>query len=754
MQSMQVLYIHDDDLPYEEDLIRNANLLKPWLRYFEHKRNSPDEERFYLYERALLEFVTSYKIWKAYLDDRRDSVFQRQQLFTDQANFANNCYERALIFLHRMPRIWLDYAEFLLKQGKLRLTRKTFNRALHSLPIIQHERIWNKYIEFVQVSFLPAAIGIKIWKRYIQYNPKKRPEFLDYLLTHEELNEASLLIVSLLKEESETSTNKDELLKELCRIICQNPSKITSISVEDVLRFFLKKYPEKSGMIWCSLGNYQILEGNLVGARFVLEEGLNSVRSIKDFALIFDVYYQLEESLMTSYFSLVDAGQSVDSTEMELLSMRIQRLLDDRERLVNDTFLRKNPNDISYWQQRISLFSQLEDKSLNNQTLVDIFETAISKINPKRTIGNYATLWINYAHHQYKQPNGIEEARKIFERALQIDFKTDDELAQVWIAYCKQEIEFEKSFKTAIELLQKATKPILKSSDSDERFTLCQLKLHKNASLWSYFVDVLEMHGNIELVCQAYDKMIDLKLCTCQTILNYAFFLEQHNRIEESFTVYERGIELFGYPVAYELWNIFLPRFVHHYGARKLERIRDLFEQALVNCPESFISNLYLYFGMIEEQFGLTRNAMKIYDRASKAVSSREKYDVFIFYIGRAADLYGITATREVFELAIAALPDSQVRDICLMYATMEEKLGELERARYVYAHGAQFANPAIEPSYWQRWNKFELEYGNQGSFKEMLRLKRAIEMKYSSMVVIQKPSLVEGPEFTTAKSH
>ena len=29
---------------------------------------------------------------------------------------ANNAHERALVFMHKMPRIWIDYGEFLMRQ--------------------------------------------------------------------------------------------------------------------------------------------------------------------------------------------------------------------------------------------------------------------------------------------------------------------------------------------------------------------------------------------------------------------------------------------------------------------------------------------------------------------------------------------------------------------------------------------------------------------------------------------------------------
>lgn len=45
-------------------------------------------------------------------------------------NILINTYERALVHLHKMPRIWLDYGELLMRLKKGTLTRRTFDRAL------------------------------------------------------------------------------------------------------------------------------------------------------------------------------------------------------------------------------------------------------------------------------------------------------------------------------------------------------------------------------------------------------------------------------------------------------------------------------------------------------------------------------------------------------------------------------------------------------------------------------------------------
>ena len=50
-----------------------------------------------------------------------------------------------------------------------------------------------------------------------------------------------------------------------------------------------------------------------------------------------------------------------------------------------------------------------------------------------------------------------------------------------------------------------------------------------------------------------------------QVIVNYALFLEDNKYFEESFKVYERGVELFNFPVSFEIWNIYLAKFIKRY---------------------------------------------------------------------------------------------------------------------------------------------------------------------------------------------
>lgn len=86
---------------------------------------------------------------------------------------------------------------------------------------------------------------------------------------------------------------------------------------------------------------------------------------------------------------------------------------------------------------------------------------------------------------------------------------------------------------------------------------------------------------------------------------------------------------------------------------------------------------------------------------------------MFTVYIAKAAANFGLPATRSIYQRAIEVLPDRQTADMCLRFAALERKLGEIDRARAIYAHASQFCDPRTYTDFWSEWNAFESEYGN-----------------------------------------
>lgn len=73
------------------------------MRYIDHKRLGAFNELCLVYERALKELPGSYKLWKQYLDIRREKLkglnaVRHQQQYTAVITL----YERALVLLNKV----------------------------------------------------------------------------------------------------------------------------------------------------------------------------------------------------------------------------------------------------------------------------------------------------------------------------------------------------------------------------------------------------------------------------------------------------------------------------------------------------------------------------------------------------------------------------------------------------------------------------------------------------------------------------
>jgi len=66
-----------------------------------------------------------------------------------------------------MPRIWLDYCQFLMDQCRITRTRHVFDRALRALPITQHHRVWPLYLKFLKMHDIPET-AVRVFRRYLK----------------------------------------------------------------------------------------------------------------------------------------------------------------------------------------------------------------------------------------------------------------------------------------------------------------------------------------------------------------------------------------------------------------------------------------------------------------------------------------------------------------------------------------------------------------------------------------------------------
>uniref|UniRef100_A0A8C4QSM6 XPA binding protein 2 n=1 Tax=Eptatretus burgeri TaxID=7764 RepID=A0A8C4QSM6_EPTBU len=724
------LLIDEDDLPYEEEIIRNPYSVKCWMRYVDFKKGSSNHVVNLVYERALKELPGSYKLWYNYLKLRRRQV--KGRCVTDSAfEDTNRCHERSLVFMHKMPRVWLDYCQFLMEQCKVTRTRRTLDRALRALPVTQHSRIWPLYLKFVRSHPLPET-AVRVYRRHLKLSPENAEEYIDYLVSIDRLDEAALRLAAIVNNDrfvSKKGKSNHQLWHELCELISKNPDKVKSLDVGAIIRGGLTRFTDQLGQLWCSLANYYIHSGHFEKARDVYEEAIQTVTTVRDFSHVFDAYAQCEENLIGARIeSTAELGPTEeDDVDLELRLARFELLMDRRPLLLNSVLLRQNPHNVHEWHRRVQLYEG------HPREIINTFTEAVQTVNPAKATGKPHTLWVAFAKF-YEANDQLDDARTIFEKATKVNLRAVDDLAAVCCQYAEMELRHE-SYDTALRLLRRATAMPARKADYFDPSETVQARLYKSLKVWSMLADLEESLGTFKSTKAVYDRIIDLRITTPQIIINYAMFLEEHNYFEESFKAYERGVALFRWPNVFDIWNTYLVKFIERYGGKKLERARDLFEQALDGCPPKFAKNIFLLYAKLEEEHGLARHAMAVYDRATCAVESGERYDMFNIYLRRAAEIYGVTYTRAIYQKAVEMLPDNQARDMCIRFADMECKLGEIDRARAIYSYCSQMSDPRVTASFWQTWKEFEIKHGNEDTVREMLRIKRSVQATYNTQV-------------------
>ena len=687
--------IHKDDLPFESDLTVTSSL-GPWQRYVDHKKSKGDwRGAFFVYERALSLMPGSYKLWKEYLDDRQTSLLQQNIISMTEVASINAAYERALLYMHRMPRIWLDYLSFLCRQrGLVTFTRSVFDRSLRALPITLHSRIWDLYVKYAKgIQSTCPSTAIHILKRYMQLAPTDSEQLLTLLIEAEHYNDAVEELVRLAQQA--LLKNKQlaiEYWEQLCQLLLEHATDIrVDIKVYPLLRIAIDAFPGKQGEYWNALALVHTKRGEWQEARDVWWEAIQLVTTVKDFVLVFDSLTKFEETLLELNVAQQDEG--IDS-EILVDIERYAALLRQRKQLLAEVKIRQTPHNGERWIER----ANVEEEKARQAA---VLERAIHRIKPLKSTA-LDKVWIALARAQ----ENMDNTRTVYERAIKVHYPITDDLVTVWIAYAEDELRVVASSDKSGggEELSSAFKDVMSRACHNEL-------VKKSTRLWSFYIDILESYPNlVESVRTAYDQMIALRVCLPQHIINYALFLEDNNLPEDAFRVYERGIDIFGWPVAFEFWNIYLPKYIKWtigegdlsgLSGVKLERVRELFEQAVKGIPTQYARALYVMYAETEEKHGHPRRCLGVLSRACNAVDDKDRPGMYRIYLTKTAAIMGVIHCRDVYTAAIKALPDADSREMCLDFAQMEVQLGEFERARAVYGHAAQFSDPRTCPSLW-----------------------------------------------------
>ncbi|TMW63494.1 hypothetical protein Poli38472_002435 [Pythium oligandrum] len=720
----------------EEEVTRHPYSIQAWWNYVNAVRTSAPGTRFAVYERGLQTLPRSYKLWKAYLDDYFESQVRGKRI--DHANYDHliALYERVLVQLQTMPRIWLSYLELLQQMKRVTAARHVFNRAIRALPITQHHRVWSVFVEFITAVGAPATVR-SVYRRYLMLEPTRREEYVDYLCDVKEYSEASVQLIQLINQQDVYPTEKTthSLWMQLCDMISQHPTEVSpSLDVESILRSGITQFTDEVGRLWCSLATYYVRMGLFESARDVYEEGVQTVMTVRDFSMIFDAYIQFVEAMLTTEMELAENPDEDDEVNHQLQVDRLLKIYEDvadrRPLLLNSVLLRQNPNNVREWEKRVEL------QKSDPQQVIRTYAEAVKTVDPYKSGGRLNTLWIKFAKF-YETNKRVGDARAIFKKATDVEYRSEQELAIVYCEWAEMELRLE-NFDEALEIVRKASSvPETMTTRLRQKATLtAKDKVHLSVKLWTLRLDLEESLGEVASTRQAYDEVFELKIVTPQMVLNYAAYLEENKYFEESFRVYERGLAMFPkFPHAFEIWNAYLSKFVSRYGGTKVERARDLHEQAIKAAPSKHAKALYIKYADFEEKHGMLRNVMAVYERGTDAVPEEEQLEMYTTYVKKAHKFFGVAKVRDIYQRGIEKLHDKYVPPLCLKFAEMEAKLGEFERARAIYAHASQFCDPRQhEASFWKVWHDFEVAHGSEHTFLDMLRIKRSVVAQYSTV--------------------
>ena len=752
------------------DNIQNPYNFKSWWDTLSSSKEAPFSIRKKIYQVSLHYLPGSYKLWYHYLKEEREYVKSNYNIPNKHYEEVNRIHEQALIYMMKMPIIWMNYIQFMMEQNSITKTKIIFNKALQAIPITQHKKLWEIYIPWVESLIGCHKSKIEIFKRYIKFNPDYKEKFINYLIGIKEFNLAIHLIIEILNEENFYSKeNKSQYYYWilLCQIINNYPEDLNlgkynkDLNVDKVIRHGIKKYTDEVGNLWVTLANYYIKIGLIEKAREIFEEALEKILTPRDFSLIYNSYLNFEQEMMkqnlfynndinNDNYELTDNKENKNLQSLELNELenalnelnikesddykkeekfkkekllekqsqdksnlqkfnfiRVNNLIQRRPFLKNSTILRRNPNNVSEWLKRIELMKEKKDLNL----IKNLYEECLNTIKINFAYGRLSEIYISYANF-FEENNNIKKANEIYYKGCNLNFKNTEENVNMWCLWCEMNVR-QKRYQDAYHIIK-----FICTNNANKYY-----KYNKNIKLWSLYVD-LEMNlnqNNEKQIIYIYSKMIEYKIANIETIFNFIIYLESIKNYEKIYNIYEQSLDLFRWPNSYDICICYLVDFINHYKSDKTEIFRDIIQNIII--LSGHLKIFYYIYAFYEEKYGLYNHCIDILKEASQNVKEEEKPEIHSVIIAKCAKYFGIGKVRLAFDDAMNNLEKSYVLEIGLKYISIEIKLKEINRARGIFKYLGKLFNPdnkEYKEEFWEMWDNFEKIYGDSITYQEM----------------------------------
>ena len=233
------------------------------------------KRRGMVYERAVRALPNSYKMWYFYLLERVEHA-RGFRCDDDEHARARAAFERALVTMHKMPKVWEAYIKYLTSLRLVTATRRVCDRALSALPVTQHERVWVLYLDFIRQDGVPGDTARRVYRRYLKFEPGHAEEYVEFLKKRGYWGEVATKIAELVNDDSFQSLagkSKHTMWLELCDVVTKHPAEVRELDVDAILRGGIRTFTNEVGRLWTALADFYIRRGLFEKARDVYEEG-------------------------------------------------------------------------------------------------------------------------------------------------------------------------------------------------------------------------------------------------------------------------------------------------------------------------------------------------------------------------------------------------------------------------------------------------------------------------------------------------
>lgn len=510
----------------------------------------------------------------------------------------------------------------------------------------------------------------------------------------------------------------------------------------------IKKFPDQKSKFAIKYSKYLIKIDKFDESIDNLNSLLLKSTTISDFTLIFD---SLTELLETKIASMSEDGEN--NPKLIAYVEKLENLINNRLVLLNDVKLRQNINCPSTWLERLQIFEG--DESQIKQ-LLECYSKAVVSIDTKKIPTEERLLlpeiWVNYAKIYYERED-LLTTRSLFETATKVPWTELSQLEFIWIEWIKLEIKLNNIkhatyvCSTAVSIPQQILNGKVGIDDED---TSMQMKLFKSVKLWCLYLDLLENSSTFENVCKAYEEAMELKVINGVMIINYCLYLEEKEYYEKSFSIFERGLNLFTGDSKSILYSIYLNKILSYWDKLNwdAERVREIFETGLdYYKSENDIDNLkqvYVLYSEWEVKYGSKIRCLRILKEGIEDMNSRQadKLMLYKILIINTIEIKGVEAAVPIFIEAVDTISvqiPGYIGDIIGGFVKVEVGLGEITRARSVLQYAVENImefnkSDDDRSSIWELFKAFELENGDENSYKNMLRLKRYLENLFGAI--------------------